>query len=125
MSRFLTTLIIEDTNRQQDGRELFRLDEPLDYELGHAGSGYVITVPAGFYTDFASVPRFFWRLLPPWGEHGRAAVLHDWLYQPESGFTKVVSDAIFYEAMRVSGVSWWKRCVMLAAVVVFGRGANP
>ena len=122
MSRFLTPLRIEDTGRQECGRQIFLLITPLRYELG---PGYVLTVPEAFHTDYASVPRFFWRVLPPWGEHGRASVLHDWLYQPESGFTKVVSDAIFYEAMRVSGVSRWKRCVMWAAVVVFGRGANP
>ncbi|TQE91889.1 MAG: DUF1353 domain-containing protein, partial [Spiribacter salinus] len=32
----------------------------------------VITVPKGYRTDFASVPRFFWRLIPPYGRYAKA-----------------------------------------------------
>jgi hypothetical protein len=41
----------------------------------------VVTAPPGFKTDFASVPRPFWFWLAPWGRHGRAAIVHDFLYQ--------------------------------------------
>ena len=49
-----------------------------------------ITVPAGYRTDFASIPRpmtrMVWSLLPPVGRSGKAAVIHDWLCdeQPHS-----------------------------------------
>lgn len=35
------------------------------------GAGRIIEVPAGFETDFASVPRLFWRVVPPWGRYSR------------------------------------------------------
>ena len=39
-----------------------------------------VTVPTGFVTDFASIPRIFWSLLRPDGEYAYAAVVHDYLY---------------------------------------------
>ncbi len=39
-----------------------------------------VKVPVGFVTDFASVPRLFWTLLPPDGLYWYAAVIHDYLY---------------------------------------------
>lgn len=43
--------------------------------------GWLVTVPAGFTTDFASVPRGLWNVFPPAGRYAPAAVLHDFLYQ--------------------------------------------
>jgi hypothetical protein len=39
-----------------------------------------VTVPVGFVTDFASIPRAFWALLRPDGDYCYAAILHDYLY---------------------------------------------
>jgi hypothetical protein len=78
-----------------------------------------VTVPAGFATDFASVPRAFWRIIPPWGKYNRAAVVHDWIYS-ENRFSRKAADWIFLDLMRRLGVSWWKRTVMYRAVRVGG-----
>jgi Protein of unknown function (DUF1353) len=43
-----------------------------------------VTVPRGFETDFASIPRFLWQLLPQWGLYGWAAVVHDYLYSAQT-----------------------------------------
>src|SRR5438046_8797712 len=50
------------------------------YEVGAEGSGDRVDVAIGFQTDFATVPRPLWIVLPKWGRYGNAAVLHDWLY---------------------------------------------
>jgi hypothetical protein len=39
-----------------------------------------VRVPVGFVTDFASIPRVFWTLLPPDGLYTYPAILHDYLY---------------------------------------------
>src|SRR5258708_33483224 len=39
-----------------------------------------ITVPVGFVTDLASVPRVFWSLLPPAARYSYPAIIHDYLY---------------------------------------------
>lgn len=83
-----------------------------------------IRVPAGFVTDFASIPRFFWRVLPPTGSYGKAAVVHDYLYRTTTfPVTRKQADCIFHEAMGTLGTAGWVRSVMYRAVRVFGGRA--
>lgn len=78
-------------------------------------TGWKIEVPEGFVTDFASIPRFFWRILPPWDTYGPAALVHDFLYalQPCDRRT---ADQILNEAMKALAVPMWKRTVIYQAV---------
>ena len=112
-----------------DGRK-WRVATAFDFlvECGEKCLIRPITVPAGFVTDFASIPRAFWTILPPTGKYGKAAVIHDYLYVmggdlPPDKFTKADADRIFYEAMGVLGVGSVTRYVMWKAVSAFGRGA--
>lgn len=112
-----------------DGRS-WRVTKAFDYliEMGERCLIRPITVPAGFETDFASIPRVFWTILPPTGKYGKAAVIHDYLYViggdlPPDKFTKADADRIFYDAMGVLGVSSFVRWVMWRAVSKFGKGA--
>lgn len=128
MGRFLTPLLLEDTGRtDKAGRELFELHEDLIYEIGENGTSICLVVPKGYVTDFASTPRFLWRILPPFGKHGRAAVLHDFLCQCNN-FSRGVGDALFYEAMTSLGVASWRKVSMYLGVrfywVFWGRWFN-
>jgi hypothetical protein len=98
-----------------DGRE-WKLTQAFHY-LHDDGRSFV--VPAGFETDFASVPRFFWRLFPPAGRYGKAAVLHDFLYRT-GAVTRRDADHIFFDAMRSLGVRFPTRWLMWLAVRMFG-----
>lgn len=84
--------------------------------------GHHIVVVKGFTTDFASVPRFFWRIIPKMGKYSEAAVVHDYLY-----FSGIVSkekaDKIFYQLMKEAGVDWLTRKVMYYAVKYGGEDA--
>ena len=114
------------------------LEGPLQAEFNHDGwvcrlmrnftvilrDGTVITVPRGFETDFASVPRFFWRLLPPRGKWSFAAAVHDFLYRVGlPGITRARADAIFLEVMQRCGVPKGHRWAMYVGVRVGGRRA--
>ena len=57
-----------------------------------------ITVPKGFVTDLASVPRVFWSFLPPAARYSYPAIIHDFLYwfQP---YERSTADHILKEAM--------------------------
>lgn len=125
MSRFTGELTI--TQLDVDCRT-WRLEQPLVYEVGDENSGHVIEVHKLFETDGASIPRIFQSFLPTWGRYSRAAVVHDYLYNelrpgtephPEAP-TRQRADAIFYEAMQVSGVGFFTRWIMWAAVRTFG-----
>jgi hypothetical protein len=128
MSRFTTALDVEFI----DGKN-WLVTAPLVYEVGQLGSGRFICVPAGATTDFASVPRGLWNLFPPVGLYGKAAVLHDYLYQrgihlcagvADATFpTKQETDAILREAMNISGVGLATRWTVWAGVRIGGRSA--
>ena len=115
MSRFTESLVVTPLS---DGKTWIILHD-FGYEIGDEGSGDVINVPIGTYTDFASVPRLLWAIFPRWGKYGNAAVIHDWLYwdQPRS---RKESDDIFLEGMEVLEVPKWKRYAIYFAVRWFG-----
>jgi len=83
-----------------------------------------IIAPEAMRTDFASIPRFVWSLWPPYSPHyGKAAVIHDWLYQTEGDgrFTRRQSNLIFLEAMKSLGAGYFKRSTIFNAVELFSR----
>lgn len=86
---------------QGDGTN-FMLVNPMEYEI--KSTGQVITVPAGFVTDFATVPWYArWRI-SPLGKHSVAAIVHDYLYW-EQRCTRDEADRILREAMGEYGSS--------------------
>lgn len=114
MSSFTTPLKLE----YLDGRK-WKVLEEFDYWIGEEVTGELVVVPAGFITDFASIPRVFWRILPPTDTYGKAALVHDQLYKTGVK-TRAESDKIFLEAMEVLGVPAWKRYSMYWALRAFG-----
>jgi hypothetical protein len=139
MSSFTTPLEVE----FMDGKS-WKVQHPFTYHLGDKTSPDFIEVPVGFITDFASVPRILWVLLPPTGSYGKAAVIHDWLYQggkiiseypvtaKDGGAIYVRqthylvagrrdADAILLEAMGVLGVRWWTRYIVYLGVRFGGK----
>lgn len=115
MSSFTTPAIVK-----IKGSYNFELVQDFEYYITDK-NGEKIVVPKGFITDFASVPRIFWNVIPPIGKYSKAAIVHDYMYDFALK-TKKEADLIFYEAMEVLGVPKWKRLIMYWAVRVFGRG---
>ena len=83
-----------------------------------------VSVPKGFVTDFASIPRLFWSLLRPDGDYTYPAIIHDFLYWDQK-VTRADADLTFklamedfgippitvatiYNAVRIGGESSWK-----------------
>ena len=165
MSSFTTPLVISPL---PDGRR-WKLERQFSYDVGKKGSSFRITVPAGFITDFASIPQMIigiigvlciiaghlfvlpWLLflgiaviiiilaLPDWGKYGKAAVIHDYLYQQffwmlqQTQYSyffvhfshaednpRKFADDIFYEAMLASNTRPWKAKLMYRNVRLFG-----
>lgn len=79
------------------------------------------TVPEGFETDGASIPRFLWSTIgsPFMPQFIEAAVLHDYLYKTGHA-TRAEADELFYLMLRQDGVSWVRAHVMWMAVRAFG-----
>jgi len=117
MSCFTTPLIVELLSNRR-----FKIMKEFFFYVGHKANDEIITVPVGFITDLASIPRIFWTILPPNGKYAKAAVIHDYLYANKIK-TKEYADNIFLEAMEVLGVEETKRYIIYYAVKAFGKGA--
>lgn len=87
-------------------------------ELRYRGNEEVFAVPEGFPTDFASVPRPLWSLIPTYGRYTKAAVLHDYMcrYPDAAGVSRCDADGIFRKVMKELGVGYVRRRMMWAAV---------
>lgn len=97
---------------QGDGTN-FMLVNPLYYEIKRTGK--TITVPAGFVTDFASVPWYARWFISVLGKHSIPAIVHDYLYW-EQRCTRTQSDEILREAMEEYSSSWRDQAIVYYAV---------
>lgn len=82
--------------------------------------GYEIVVPAGFITDYASVPKLPLVFLCFGDTAKLPAVIHDWIYQTHM-VSREMADKIFLEAMgTLDYIPEWKHQPMYLAVRGFG-----
>lgn len=143
MSSFTTDLRVKVLD---NGENYEILDDFVYYRDNNARVR--LKVNAGYVTDFASVPRIFWSIFPPFGKYTKAAVLHDmlcdaylekktWSYvltddsdvtieERERLITRKEADLIFKEAMeaiKVPKVTRWflYTSVRVYAVFKYGR----
>ena len=101
---------------------LFRLDEPFSVHLGPNCS---ITVPAGYVTNFGTIPRWAAWFVSP-AQLRDAAIVHDWMCGEDfgesdavaiqSGYSRWLADATLYELMLQLSFPWYKRFVVWTAV---------
>lgn len=86
--------------------DFYYLEDDLVWKP-NLGSGltHTITVPKGFVTDLASVPRLLWFKYSPQGRYAYAAIVHDYLYWVQDpNISKEEADKILKAAMIDSGV---------------------
>lgn len=91
--------------REVDGSR-WEVVEPLVYDSDLLG--LTVIVPAGFITDFYSIPRWLplaYALLS--GERKGPALVHDFGYQTHM-WGRATTDSLLLEAMRASSVPSWK-----------------
>jgi hypothetical protein len=107
------------SNHQRGGRVVV---EPLDAvrwmmiePVRYIGETETFVVPAGYVTDFATVPRIAVWLIPRFGSYTKAAILHDWLLT-DSEVSSVDADNLFRRALRELGVPPVRRTLMWVGV---------
>lgn len=115
VSGFLSQLQMAPASDRDDGFWILLSD--LVYASDVANR--IITVPKGFQTNLASVPRvpFIYELVG--NTSSKAAVVHDWLYSSYE-VPRVMADRILNEASAATGVPAWRRWVMWAGVRLGG-----
>ena len=109
-------------NREGERPQTFWLTADLAITLS---TGQRVIIPAGFRTDFASVPGILLWLFRAIGDHNLADVLHDWLYTNHM-MSRAEADREFLIYMRVlrpHSKSWLDNHLRWLAVRVGGRRA--
>jgi hypothetical protein len=114
----ISELVVVPTSERQGGRRVWRLAADLSMTLDFSGGVFEICVPAGFRTDFASIPRPLWWLYPH-DELAEIAVIHDWLYR-ETDMDRFFCDAVLRLLMRITGKRWSMRVAYFWAVRIGG-----
>ena len=110
--------MLVDIHQSDSMGNVFTLKEDL-HEEG-------LTVPAGFESDGASVPRFFWRLVFPPGDQKalRAAFVHDYIYRTHpAGWTREMADLLFLKLLIAKGMPKFRAVLAWLGVRLFGGAA--
>jgi hypothetical protein len=113
---------------------IYVVTKPITWTPNPAQQGAykAVTVPVGFVTDFASIPRVFWSALRPDGDYGYAAIIHDYLYWEQSVPKNTADDilrfamedfqvnpatvALIHRAVQLGGGMAWEGNAKLKAV---------
>lgn len=121
------------------GRDYWVLEKEFTYHIGSLHSSRFVTVPAGFLSDGATVPRILRSFVGTMGRHSQAAVLHDYLTEThlisvknrltgevsDQTIDRATADRIFYESLEVLGVPVWKRILIRLGVDIFRMITKP
>jgi len=98
---------------------LFELVDPVAVSIGPV----LVVVPAGYVTDFASLPAVLhWWIRPTDIRSARAAIVHDWIYHTHI-LPRSLADAIFQVVLRLDGMPRRKAKILTAAVRAYGKRA--
>lgn len=109
-----------DGDIEREGRTTAVLYESFVYEDEIEGLRF--RVPQSYITDFASIPWLVRGLIPAFGRHAKAAVVHDWLYAVGEPDMRARADRVFLHALRELKVAWFKRLILYTAVRLGGGG---
>ena len=95
----------------------YHICSPLKLKVDHNP----VTIPNGFITDLASIPKPLWWLLSPsYSGFVYPAIVHDYMYRCPNHHTRYYADNVFYSALLKEGVSQYVAQRMYFAVRAFG-----
>jgi hypothetical protein len=95
----------------------FTLCQPFYYKV----NGIEYTIPAGFTTDLASIPRALWSIYSPNKANTiPAAIIHDYIYFCPGEMAREEADSIFYDALIYKHVTKGTAFKYWLAVRTFG-----
>jgi hypothetical protein len=102
---------------------MYFLTQPITWQPEPAQDDVqTVTVPVGFVTDFASIPRIFWTALKPDGIYAWAAVVHDYMYWTQTTSKEVADKTLLY-AMEDFAIPTLTKNAIYQAVHLFGGGS--
>lgn len=114
-------IILEPTNRYNGSRRIYKLVEPFTFVLIFPGGQESITVPAGYWTDFATLPLPLQLVLGNRDDYLEESIIHDWLCDKRQ--PRFFTNAKMRQVMFVLNRPRWKRWAIFYGLMVFGYGS--
>lgn len=118
-------------NKADGSKYPFQLKENFIFKWKHGGilkgyesDTYIMRVPKGYLSDFASIPRPFQAIFNAVNDIAPAATAHDYAYSVEL-FERHIIDRMFYDALRANGVGWLRAQTLYRAVRLGGWTSWP
>lgn len=126
-----TKIIVKSLYKDKDKPWRFKLMFPVKVRLS---DNTILVIPAGYITDFASVPRMLKGIINSVGNHNLAVLVHDYLYDTQDSRGRKFADnemlfllkkegcskikqLCMYVAVRLGGRSWWRRNTYAETIV--------
>jgi len=109
-----------DIFQDETGNTLIRTLEPIEFVIDFQN----VTIPAGFISDGASIPRALWCLLDPPVTASTLvpSIIHDYLYRYQI-CTREAADSMYDDLLRKNGYSAIKRWLVYKGLRWFGNKA--
>lgn len=114
----LTPLHVIPTIHKNGRRRIWMLSKSFRLIIRGEGICETLNVPAGFETDFATLPVFTQILLGNRDDYAEVAVFHDWLCANHA--PRVFANAHMRFLMLAMGYPWWKTFLVWVGLQVFG-----
>jgi hypothetical protein len=99
MATTLPELVYESLYHARQAPHRKRLYLPVTVTLS---TGQPLTIPKGYVTDLATVPRLCWGVISPSGRHDLACLVHDYLL--DTGYSRKQADKQLLHFLRLTGV---------------------
>ena len=79
------------------------------------------TIPKGFETDLASIPRWYWTFLSPqYSAFVTPSIIHDYFYRCDTHKSRKFADEVLFYSLKEKGISNYTASMFYVAVRIFG-----
>lgn len=109
-----------DIFQDETGNTLIRTLEPIEFSI----DWQTVTIPKGFISDGASIPRCLWCIIDPpvTAVTMVPSIIHDYLYRYQI-CTRATADELYDDLLRKNGYSSFKRWLVKVGLSYFGGKA--
>mgnify|MGYP000311180914 CR=1 FL=1 len=114
---------VDEKSSEREGQTVYVTSGCMNFYVGSRDREYWVHVPHGWRLTGAVLPKFFRSWIKPDSIHGKAALIHHYLCT--TGRVKIAkvrmtvdryeANMVFLEAMKVAGVGFLKRWILLGA----------
>jgi hypothetical protein len=114
-------IVIRPTLKRNGSRRVYALVKSFSFKLTFPGGVESINIPAGYETDFATLPLPLQLVLGNRDDYLEESIIHDWLC--DNNQPRFFTNAKMRQVMFVLKRPRWKRWAIFYGLMIFGYGS--